>query len=300
MSELTRVAIVIVHYGDIRRTVALANDLAQAPESHREYGFCIVANDLSERPTHLAPNFRWMKPDTNLGYGGAANLAVDDGDFDYLILLNNDLSIDWVAIERLLLTIESDRYLAVVAPRIVGYDGIFRSGPGRLSAVTKSPIRLEDPGQRIVHCDWVTGAAMVIRLRNCPSPPFDSSYFLGSEDLDLCIRAKEFGLHVACVGSAVARHEVSASIGTAWAYYGPRNRLWLVRKNWGRGPRWWLTAAFVAIKVGRFGISSLVRGRPPRLVRWQVKGFLDGMRPPPSTASGPLPGEPIAFEEANW
>ena len=100
---------------------------------------------------------------------------------------------------------------------------------------------------------------------------FVASYFLGAEDLDLCVRMSRGGYRVACDGRVGALHAHSAEIGTLWNYYGPRNTLWFARKHYSVFRR-------VAIGIG------LRRLRPRHRRR---------RHPPPWARSDhPLPGRP--------
>src|SRR5439155_4666635 len=72
---------------------------------------------------------------------------------------------------------------------------------------------------------------------------FDEGYFLYLEDVDWCLRAADLGVPTWFLGSAVVRHEVSATVSAlpsiVTRYYGYRNYYWLAFRH---APRWALPA----------------------------------------------------------
>lgn len=164
-----------------------------------------------------------------------------------LLILNNDTTIEPGALRHLEVGVRAG---GMAAPRIVFADrpGRIWYGGGHFSPWTgyvgHRAIRravdsgADPPGET----DWVTGCALAIdadlwqRLGG-----LDSGYYIYSEDVDLCLRARAQGARITYCPEAVVHHVVSASVGggaSAFkAYHRTRARRQLLRRH-GRGPFW--------------------------------------------------------------
>jgi GT2 family glycosyltransferase len=120
----------------------------------------------------------------------------------------------------------------------------------------------------------------------------DPAYFLGSEDVDLCVRVRRAGGRVVCVGDAAVTHDRSQVIGSMWPYYTVRNRVWSARKLFGRSSAC-LTWAWFAALYPRILLADLVKRRDLRSSRLHARGLRDAL---PALRRLPvaLPGEPRA------
>lgn len=87
------VAVFVVHYGDPERSVqALASCRALDPG----FGALFLIDNSGNWPLDDTGDYRVLRPGRNLGYAGAVNLAADaahEGGFDYLWVLNNDVTV---------------------------------------------------------------------------------------------------------------------------------------------------------------------------------------------------------------
>ncbi len=286
-----RLLLAIIHFGETAQTVALARCIAEM-QTTVGIRVVIVANDGAARPSNLPPAIRWVQPEANLGYGAGAQRAFDcyGADADVFGVLNNDISLTRGVILSCASRVASGA--DIVGPVMLFPDGRYQSGPGRLSRTLKRTVVDDDPGHASVECEWVTGAAMFLSREVATLVRFDGSYFLGCEDVDLCIRARRAGHTVVCDGGSRVTHERSTSIGDRWAYYGTRNRLWLVRKNYGWPSRVVATLDTCWLTI-RHVISVVVRRQPNHLVSWFRRGLLDGLRRYPDASEGPWPNEPV-------
>ena len=129
---------------------------------------------------------------------------------------------------------------------------------------------------------------------------FDGSYFLGAEDADLCVRARERGWDVGIVRDARGIHEGRTSITEGRChYYSVRNRVWLARK---RLPRWvalanylWLAGAMVP----RVICADTLKRRGYSLSRAAIRSLIDAAAPLPPFGE-PWPGEPVPQAWLDW
>lgn len=165
------------------------------------------------------------------GYGENLNRGVEalSGKHDYVLLLNDDVLFGEGVAEQLVAALEADPSAGLAAPAIVGSDGspqaavfAFPSLRSELIQAAVLPSRLADllrgPHARAAaagapeRVDWVLGAAMLVRWRAFADVGgFDPSFFLYSEETDLCRRLHERGWSVLSCGDAVVTHLAAAS-----------------------------------------------------------------------------------------
>lgn len=183
----------------------------------------------------------------NLGWSGGNNKGIAFAlkkHADYILLLNNDITIDKQCIDNLVKVMESDTTLGIVGPKI------FRSGtnPRIISNAgnffTKDFFGYSRGGGRIdngkynsvVKVDFVAGVAFAKAAVFEKVGFFDERYFLYFEDVDFCMRAKKMGYSFAFVPDAFEFHRESATIGLnspTHIYYNTRNHLLFVQEHFG-------------------------------------------------------------------
>ena len=147
----------------------------------------------------------------------------------------------------------------------------------------------------LLESDWATGAVMFCRREVVEDVGWDGSYFLGTEDVDICMRAKKAGWRVVVVPSAIAFHTgESTRTSAATAYYGPRNRLWFARKYRTRRVQFLLTVCTTFL-LFRLAAVDLIRGRRPPHSRAAARGFKDGWLLWPNSTEA-LPEEPFVVK----
>ncbi len=286
---------VIVHFGPAEPTVVLANTIVGYGT-----GVVVVANDRSPRPSGLDDLVEWIVPDRNLGYGEAFMAAVRGRTTDAFVVLNNDIDLPRETFERCLQTLFGGADVGVVGPVLSWEDGSLQSGAGRFTRWRRRPRVCVDPGPAAAECSWVTGAVMFIRREVAERVGMDGSFFLGSEDADLCVRARRDGWRVLCCGDAPATHYGARTItGPRWSYYLARNRIWFVRANFGLGPALLNWVGFLVL-LPRIALADVVKRRRMLPFRLTVLALAHAWRRKPTAEEGPLPGEPFPARLINW
>jgi GT2 family glycosyltransferase len=170
----------------------------------------------------LAPPFRVVLNDRNLGYAAANNRAVARASGKYLALVNNDL----VFLPRWLEPIlAAHRSLGAGAGLIGNVQRDFRSGAVDHTGIVinragkpehdRTPpswlTRLAAPVRRV---PAVTGACVVLERALWEKlGGFDEAFVNGGEDIDLCFRARAANHLNAVALRSVVRHHISSSIG---------------------------------------------------------------------------------------
>lgn len=289
------VTAVVVHYGDPVPTVQLAGSLQRA-----DTVVVVVANDGRPRPAELAADVQWLLPERNLGYGDAFNVAIAGRDSDIFAVFNTDLTMPRATFDRCVQVLDHRPDAGIVGPLLRRPDGSLQSGAGLLTRWLRRPRVLTDPGPVVAQCVWVTGAAMFIRAAVARDPGMDGSYFLGAEDVDLCVRAGRAGWRVLCCGDAVATHEGSRLIaGPRWTYYTVRNRVWWAKANYGAATAVlnWLAGAAA---VPRIAAADLLKRSDLTSTRLALLGLRHALRAKPSREAGSLVQEPFPARVMHW
>ncbi|MGY0389311.1 glycosyltransferase [Nocardioides sp. WG-D5] len=298
MSDLARVAVVVVSYGDPalleRHTTRVAAALRPARivvvDNHSTDAHRAAVRTLCERE-----GWTGVFPGTNTGFGAGCNLgaaAALAAGAEVLLFLNPDAGIDAESAVRLVAAVEAEPLL-LAGPTVLGPDGSVASAGLDLDLDTGTMRpwrrRAEHPGADTL--PWVTGACFAVtrelweRLAG-----FDERYFLYWEDVDLCARVRAFGGRVAVVDGATAIHsgggtqraEGSRAKSAAYYYFNIRNRAlfartWLSQEQeraWRRGA---VGAAYEILMRG--GRRQLLH--PVRPVSAVLQGLRDGRRDRP-------------------
>ncbi len=170
----------------------------------------------------LAPPFRVILNDRNLGYAAANNRAVAIARGDFLALLNNDLIFLPQWLEPLL---GAHRSLADRAgligniqlnarTGIIDHTGIIIGPQGKPVHDRTLPSAVSRFRSTVRPVPAVTGACVLVERSLWQHlGGFDEGYVNGGEDVDLCFRARALGRLNAVALSSVVRHHVSASVG---------------------------------------------------------------------------------------
>ena len=170
----------------------------------------------------LAPPFRVVLNERNLGYAIANNRAVAIAHGKYLALLNNDLVLLPRWLERMLGAHRSLGDRAGVVGNVqldarsgaVDHTGIFINHQGKPVHDRALPSRFSRFFTTVRRVPAVTGAcALIERDLWQQLGAFDEAYVNGGEDVDLCFRARAAGRVNAVALTSVVRHHISSSVG---------------------------------------------------------------------------------------
>jgi len=203
-------------------------------------------------PEWVAENFkevRLIRFDSNHGFAGGYNLAIEKLDARYIVLINSDIEVTEGWLEPLVNFMQENPDAAACQPKILSYNRkeyfehagaaggfIDKYGypfcRGRILNVAE-----KDEGQYDDEVDifWSSGACMMVRAdewKRCGG--FDEDFFAHMEEIDLCWRFHKSGYRVAYIPQSVVYHVG----GGALPYNSPfktflnfRNSLYLLYKN---------------------------------------------------------------------
>jgi len=167
----------------------------------------------------------------NLGFGAAANQAVAACRAPYVLLLNADTRLCPGALRALEAYLDRTPRAGIAGPRLVNARGGFEvscgpfptpfntllelSNTGRLLRVVPVLRRFYAPGwrdDRACRVPWVVGAALAIRREAFDAVHgFDESFFMYSEEIDLCFRLRAHGWQTHFAPAATIVHVGEAS-----------------------------------------------------------------------------------------
>jgi len=222
----------------------------------------------------------------NRGFAAAVNAGVEASSGEWVLLLNNDATIDPEAVKRLLAAARAGgndlgslaaEMRFAEAPTVVNSAGIgidrlgvaYDRRLGDRAGVATGPIEVFG----------ASGGSALLRRRMLDElGGFDATFFFALEDVDLAWRARMAGWTALCVGDAVVRHHHGGTGAHASAfknYHVGLNRVRVLAKNASGGQLRRYGAAIVAYELAYVAFAVVadhtlapLRGRVRGLREW--------------------------------
>jgi GT2 family glycosyltransferase len=205
---------------------------------------------------------------TNPGFGTAANQAIAGCPSPYVLLLNSDTRLQRGSLQVLTTYLETHPQAAIVGPRLTNLDGTLQVScfpfetPLYLflhesmigSWLRHIPLLRERYLPTWAHdrarvVPWVMGAALAIRKTAFDAVAgFDESFFMYSEEVDLCYRLRKAGWQVHFAPVTDVTHVRYASTNQQpgamriWLY---RSRMHFYRRHYS----WWRLLLYKAVVI---------------------------------------------------
>lgn len=214
----------------------------------------------------LAEEFREIRiirNDRNLGFPGGNNVGIQDAlgrGPDYVLLLNNDTIVAPDFLRELVQVAESDSRIGMVNPKIYfcePADRIWHAGGVHKpwwSFPRTIGVHEQDDGKynQTREVSFVTGCALLVKSEVVRQVGLlDELFFLGFEDLDWFMRAKDAGFISIYAPSSMIWHKGSHDTKKMGRpvkdYYATRNSILFARKHMAN--RYW---PLYALSLGRF------------------------------------------------
>lgn len=215
------------------------DDLAAALRSVKEKAglpveLVVVDNASSDASAAMVraefPEARLIENTENRGFAAAANQAITESTGRYILLLNPD-SLLQTPLSQIVAFADSHPDAGAIGGKILNPDGTLqyscRAFPHPLAAIFRHTLfgRLwpKNPYVRDYlladwdhnserEVDWVSGAFLMIRREMIDQiGAFDERFFMYSEDVDLCFRAREAGWKVCYSPKAISTHAIGHS-----------------------------------------------------------------------------------------
>ncbi len=219
-----------------------------------EFAEVIVADNAStdgsiEMLSENFPLIRLIQNSSNRGFSTGYNLALNQIDADYYILLNSDIEVTAGWIEPVINMMEHDKNIAACQPKILSYNqkdyfeyagagGGFIDSYGYPFCRGRLFQEIErDEGQYDDEAEvfWASGACMFVRAELFHKMGgLDDDFFAHMEEIDFCWRLKNAGYKIMYCPRSVVYHIGGGTLPKSSArktYLNFRNNLSLLYKN---------------------------------------------------------------------
>lgn len=291
---MKKVAIVILNFNGGENTHECLKSIKKLQSNTYKLQIIVVDNASKDNSLKIIKSdfseIDILENKDNLGFSEGNNVgiryALNNGS-DYILVLNNDTIVDKNLLEELIKTIEKDRRIGIISPKIYFAKGYefhkSRYKSSDLGKVLWYAGGVMDLNNVIGHhrgvdeidngkydkeeeTDYATGCCMFIKREVLEKVGlFDKKYYLYYEDSDLSFRAKKTGYKIIYNPKAILWHKNAGSAGGSGSklqdYYITRNRLLFGMKY---------ISLRVKLSLIRESVKLLINGR-----EWQKRGVLD-------------------------
>jgi len=288
------VSIVILNWNGLGDTIECLNSLKNI--AYASYQVVVVDNcsdgdDVEVLKRRFDGYIHVIRNDRNHGCAEGFNTGIRhvlrDCSSDYILLMNNDVVVDAEFLNHLVEMADSDEQIGIVGPKIYYYDYhgrrdvVWSAGgsvrwwapkiPHQLGHNAVYPAKCDSP----VAVDWVSGAVFMFRRHLAEEIGLlDPRYFLGHEDVDYCLRAKEQGYKIVYVPDAMVWHKVGASARKAHITYAdPTAYYYFVRQRFPLPIYVYQLLLFPAL-LSRWAILFLKENRDRHALQTFLEGFI--------------------------
>lgn len=294
------VAIVILNFNGKKH---LADFLPSVLATSYENTTVYIADNGStdESVSFLLANFPQVKlivGETNLGFAGGYNWALEKIEADYYVLLNSDVAVTKNWVEPIITLMDKDPRIGACQPKILSHsnpeyfeyagaaggwiDALgYPLSRGRIFDVCE-----KDEGQydTIAPIFWATGAAMFVRASVYHElEGFDADFFAHQEEIDLCWRMQLKGYIIMAVPQSVVYHVGAGTLprGGRKVYLNFRNNLRMLCKNLPITHLWWklpfrflldAISAWKGLFSGDIAFFTAIMRAHISVLIWLVKG----------------------------
>ena len=242
------VHIIVLNWNGRDDTLECLKSLQQI--NYDNYKIIVVDNGSEDGSVfEIKKNFPEMKiieNKRNLGFAGGNNIGMKyavENEADYVLLINNDTTVDKNFLSELVEMGESDKKIGAVGSKIY-----FHSEPNRIwfaggkvnwlkNKGTHLGLDEIDNGQydKIREVDYLTGCCLLIKREVIEKiGVLAEDYFLYYEDTDFSARVKNAGYKIIYVPKSKIYHKISRSTkpgSPSYIYYHVRNGLVMAKRN---------------------------------------------------------------------
>ncbi|MCF8228956.1 MAG: glycosyltransferase family 2 protein [Bacteroidales bacterium] len=269
------VSIITVNFNQLEVSCALLDSLRKV--TYPETEIIVVDNASHKDPEKVIkrdyPEVIYLRSEQNLGFAGGNNIGIRKANGKYLMMLNNDTEVDPGFLEPLVEAMEENPAIGMVGSKLRFFDHpdtLQYAGATPMTRFTATShfigFNTKDKGQydQARETPFAAGAAMMTSREVCRKVGLMAEFFfLYYEELDWQERIRKAGYKIYYIPESVVYHKESISVGkesALQAYWQNRNRLLLVRRNFG----WFeTTISFLYLTI----IST-----PYRILKYALKG----------------------------
>ncbi|MBZ0170189.1 Glycosyl transferase family 2 [Candidatus Methylomirabilis lanthanidiphila] len=290
-----RVAILILNWNGMRDTLETLESVHRL--HYGNFEVVLVDNGSTDDSCNAIasafPTVRLIASPANLGVAGGRNLGIEailqESDIDYVLFLDNDVTLESSLLDKLVAAAEGDVALGIVGP-IVCYHSdpqrIWSAGSRFIFREVISRLRLtnhlvtQELTEGLEYVDALPGCCMLVTRRvfetiGC----FNPLYFMACDDSEFCYRAAKAGFRRGVVTQALLWHKVSTSTGGGYtpgrAYFTSRSTIVFLKAH-GRLWHWASALTCAALSLPLAYLRERRRGNQ-HAVTMKFKGYLDGL-----------------------
>lgn len=239
------VSVIIVNYNGERFLKECLDSLRA--QTYTDFEVILVDNHSSDRSIEIVsqtyPKVILIRNTANHGFARGSNDGIRVSHGQFILTLNNDTRLDPGFIEEIVRPQLRDGKVGICASKMLYPEGrinstgicISRSGAAWDRGMSEPDNgQYDQPGEVFGAC---AGAALYRREMLDEIGLFDEDFFMYMEDVDLAFRARLAGWRCVFVPGAVAYHHHGGTSGVGSdtaVYYGNRNIVWVVFKNYPR------------------------------------------------------------------
>lgn len=236
------IGIIILNYKSENETLRIYEELNQQAQTDHTLEIIVVDNSLSQhsvdRLKKKIPINKLIINKKNSGYSGGNNLGIKFlgiYNYDYFLIVNPDIHLTENLIVKLVNSMESNREIGAIAPRICDWErkNLIYSDGGIVHLSKQLPIKHKNSGKEVTQVerkldksiDYANGSCILIRSKTLHDIGLlNELFFMYFEETEWCSRAKENGWTVA-INSHVTVYHKSSTKGSLYHYYMARNRI---------------------------------------------------------------------------
>ena len=244
-----KVFITILVYNNYKDTKECLQSLANI--TYRNYQVILVDNGSTDGSVRKLqqeyPALNYIFNKNNLGFAGGVNEGIQYSmgiKADYILLLNNDVIVDKEFLNPLVATAEKNSCIGIVGSKIYYYGNpktlnfaggkinLWKGLAPHIGSGELDTGQYENPTEE----DFQDGCSILIKKDVINKIGlFDKTFFLYSEEVDFCCRAKKAGFKIIYVPQSKVWHKISVTAGGRESlisiYHGTKSRLIFMRKN---------------------------------------------------------------------
>ncbi len=195
------------------------------------------------------PEVRLILLDKNYGFADGYNMALQQVEAEYVVLLNSDVEVTQSWLDAMTEYLDKNSDVAACQPKILSYRNkeyfeyagacggyIDQFGyPFCRGRIFDSVEKDEGQYDSIADVMWATGAALFIRLEDyLKVGGLDGRFFAHMEEIDLCWRLRARGRRIVCVPQSKVYHVGGATLkkeNPRKTFLNFRNNLLMLYKN---------------------------------------------------------------------
>jgi len=241
MKNEPSVSLVIPSYNGKEMTINLLKSLQKT--AYKNYEIIVVDNGSSDGCYEYVkkhfPYVRAFKLENNLGFTGGANFGIKQSKGEYVVMMNNDMTVDSKWLSELVKVAVSDGTIGIVGSVFLNDSNVIdRIGykENRKFILQFKPlyrgIKYNDNFAPVVEVDHTFGLVKRDVLNKIGL--FDDKHFIFWEDADLCYRAKKVGFKIVVATRAKIRHSKGQTMmrfPVETVFYYNKNQLRFILKN---------------------------------------------------------------------